>query len=686
MPASNTDVARRQQHETVVEATAVPANLPRTSRLGTIFQRYGLTVGVGFAVVALALDSGGYEVTTRNCFAIAVWWAIGVGVASSVWPAARIPRPALAAGAALVGLLALTGIWVLWADSAERAFTEFNRVAFYLGVFTLIVLAAGRATAARWADGLGLGIAAVAIVGLTSRLFPDLLGDRGVSSFFPGGTRYLGYPLDYWNGLGIFIGMGLPLMLRLAVEARAAVARALAMALLPAVVAALYLTSSRGGFACAALAVLAFLALARERLRLLVAVAFAAAGSAAAIAVLAARDELADGILDSDVVTSQGRSAAVLIAAICVVTAVSYGFASRLRIPAPRVRVPRVAVAAGAVLLVAAAVVVGNPSQRFDDFKRPPSNPFAVQVADTNAGSSESSSANVAGSASSHLLSSGGNGRWQFWNAAVDEFETRPLVGRGPGSYEAWWAQHGSISYFTRHAHSHYLQTLGELGLIGLILLLGFLLAPVAVLRGRLRAATAHNRNAAAGLAALLASFLLALALDWMWELPVVAAVGVAAIALLVGPATLGSSEPRGAERSGRRFALAARGVVVVAALGLIAAQAIPLVAQDDVQISQDHFAAGDLDGARDAALDAKDVQPWAASPRLQLALVEEARGDLPAARSAIDGAIDRDPLDWRLWLTAARLDDAAGLDGTAQERLDRAIELNPRSPLFANR
>ncbi|MGH2837021.1 MAG: tetratricopeptide repeat protein [Thermoleophilaceae bacterium] len=650
----------------------------------TIAQRYALTVGVGLGVVALALDSGGYEVTTRNCFAIALWWAIGVGVASSVWPTTRIPHPALFAGAALTGLLTMTGLWTFWADSAERAFTEFNRVAFYLGIFVLVVLASGRASAHRWADGLGLGIAAIAIIGLTSRLFPDFLGDRGVSSFFPGGTRYLGYPLDYWNGLGIFIGLGLPLVLRLAIEARSAIARGLTMALLPAAVAALYLTSSRGGFACAGLAVVTFLVLARERLRILFALAFAAAGGAATILVFSTRDELADGVLDSDVVTSQGESAAILIAAICLATAIAYGFASRVRIPSPQVRIPRPALAAGAVLLVAAAVVAGNPSERLDDFKQPPSNPFAVEVADTSTGSSESSSANTAGSASSHLLSSGGNGRWQFWNAAIDEFETRPLVGRGPGSYESWWAQNGSISYFTRHAHSHYLQTMGELGLIGLLLLLGFLLAPVPALRARLRAATATERNVAAALAALLAGFLLALALDWMWELPVVTAVGVAAIALLVGPATLRPGPAEAPGRSRPRLAIAARATVVVAALGLIAAQAIPLVAQDNVQISQDHFAAAELDEAHDAARDAVDVQPWAASPHLQLALVEEARGDLAAAREEIDEAIERDPLDWRLWLTAARLDESVSRYTEAEERLDRAIELNPRSPLFA--
>jgi O-antigen ligase len=647
------------------------------SRIRPIVERHALTAGVAVAIFALALESGGYEVTTRNCFAIALWWTIGVGIAAGLWPNERIPQAALIGGAALAALLTMTGLWVLWADSAEKAFTEFNRVAFYLGVFALVVIAARRSSAGRWADGIAIGIAAVGVLALVSRLFPDLIDDRGVSSAFPGGIRYLGYPLDYWNGLGIFLGLGLPLMLRTAAEARSGATRALAIAPFPAVLAAMYLTSSRGGFVTAAIATLVFLGLGAERLRLLVTTAFAAAGGVAAILVVEARSDLADGILNSDVIDSQGRSAAVLIAVICVVTAVVYLFASRVRIPSPRFRVPRVAVAVALIALVGAAVVVANPADKLESFKEEPANPFAVETA---AGGST-------GSASSHLFSSGGNGRWQFWGAAVDEFETRPLVGRGPGSYEEWWAQHGSISYFTRHAHSHYLQTLGELGVIGVLLLLAFLLSPLPSLRARLRAGTARDRNAVAALAAVFAGFLFGLAVDWIWELPVVTVVAVAAIALLLGPATLGGAEaPGSGPGAGRRARLVARVVGVLVALGLIAAQAIPLVAQDRIEASQDKFAAADLDGARDAALDARDVQPWAASPHLQLALVEEASGNLDAAGDEIDDAIENDPLDWRLWLTAARIDATAGDDASAEERLDRAVELNPRSPLFADR
>jgi hypothetical protein len=671
-----------------VSAPSHPAARAREREvLGTraiaALRRHALVAGIAVAVFALAFQSGGYDVTVRNSFAIAAWWAIAVAVGALVWPLERPPRAALAGAGGLAALLAWTAVAISWSDSAERAFTEVNRISFYLAVFALVVMAARRGSGARWADGLALGIAAIGVVALTSRLFPDLIGDRGVSSFFPRGTRYLGYPLDYWNGLGIFIGLSFPLLLRAALDARSTLWRSLAMASTPALCGTLYLTSSRGGIATAALGTLAFIALCRDRLRALVALAVLGIGGAAVVAVLGARSELADGNLQAAVVAGQGRSAAAFIAGICLLTGLGYWLVSRVTLPAPRIRVPRLALAAAVLVLVAAAVVAADPAERLDSFKQPPSNPFAR--VESSSGSAGAADTPRLAPTSRHLLSSTGNGRWQFWGAAIDEFETRPLSGRGPGSYEAWWAQHGSVSYFTRHAHSLYLETLAELGLVGLALLAAFLLTGLVAAAGRLRSAGREERNTIAALASVVIAFGFAAGIDWIWQLTVIPVVAIAALALLAGPATATATATASAPPARPRRALAARAGVVTLALGLIAAQAIPLLAQDDIRRSQHRFAAGNLDGARDAALSARGIQPWAASPHLQIALVEERRGNLPGARSAIAKAIDRDRLDWRLWLTSARIDGEAGLATQAQAKLDRAVALNPRSPLLAS-
>jgi Tfp pilus assembly protein PilF len=91
-----------------------------------------------------------------------------------------------------------------------------------------------------------------------------------------------------------------------------------------------------------------------------------------------------------------------------------------------------------------------------------------------------------------------------------------------------------------------------------------------------------------------------------------------------------------------------------------------------------------DGDAALRHAIDAKNLEPWAASPYLQLALVEEQLGNLRAGRRWIEKAIRRSPVDWRLWLVAARIETKTDDLAAARRSLRRARALNPRSPLFA--
>ena len=127
----------------------------------------------------------------------------------------------------------------------------------------------------------------------------------------------------------------------------------------------------------------------------------------------------------------------------------------------------------------------------------------------------------------------------------------------------------------------------------------------------------------------------------------------------------------------------AVRAAFVVIGLAAVVAQAIPLLAQNEVRASQEAVARGDGKAALEHAVAARRFQSWAASPHLQIALVEEQAGDLPAARSAIDAAIERDGADWRSWLVAARLEAKSGHPARARERLREARRLNPRSPLL---
>jgi hypothetical protein len=622
---------------------------------------------IGVVVVVVSLDDGGSPLGTRSVAAILVWWGILLGVAFSVAPRAPL-RPAAVVGAGLlVAYGVLAALSTGWSPSAERAFLEADRALLYAGVLLLPVLFARPGEGGRWADGLALGIAVVGVLALGQRLFPDLLPGDDIAEVLPNAATRLTYPLGYWNGLGVFLGLGVPLLLRAAVLARLWLWRAAAVAPVPALAGAIYLTSSRGGVAVAVLSALLFAVL--SGFRAILALAFAGAGSAVAVALLSAHGELVDGPFGTAAAESAGREAALTIALCCLATGLLYALAS-VRAPL-RLRLNRWVWALPAIVAIA-TVTAANPSERVREFKAPP----------------PANDAPGAEAVGAHLAGGGGSGRWQFWSTALDEFKEHPLAGGGAGSFEPYWAQHGSLDWFVRNAHSLWFETLAELGLLGLLLVGGAFAVALASGVARLRGRPDAERATAAALVAVVAGFALGAALDWVWQLPVVAIAAMLAAGLLLGPATdrerAAAPEPEQEPEPARRR-LGVRALVALGAWLIICAQAIPFLASQELGASQREVRRGDLHAALERARSAEAIQPWAASPRLQLALVHERAGDVERARRDIDDAIERDDEDWRLRLVAARLAAKAGDIEGARLALARARDLNPRSQLLRN-
>src|SRR5262249_59764576 len=102
----------------------------------------------------------------------------------------------------------------------------------------------------------------------------------------------------------------------------------------------------------------------------------------------------------------------------------------------------------------------------------------------------------------------------------------------------AGWLQHGSFRYFVQNAHSLYLETLGELGIVGFMLLVGAFAAGVVVAVRRLRGTSGGERSLIAALLGTLTAYLIGAGVDWMWELTAVTLVGVFVLGLLTGPAS----------------------------------------------------------------------------------------------------------------------------------------------------
>jgi hypothetical protein len=125
------------------------------------------------------------------------------------------------------------------------------------------------------------------------------------------------------------------------------------------------------------------------------------------------------------------------------------------------------------------------------------------------------------------LAKAPGENRARFWEVALEDFRDNPALGSGAGTYGDYWLDNYGSAGFSRTAHNVYLQSLAELGPVGLVLLLTAVLLPLACLRRQVDPIVAA---AAAGYVA----FLLHAAVDWDWELPATGFAG-----LLCGAAML---------------------------------------------------------------------------------------------------------------------------------------------------
>jgi O-Antigen ligase len=618
-----------------------------------------LTLLVGGVFFVLAYDNGSYDTTTWAAVAVLVWWTLGL-VAVGVLPGRRPPRAALVVGA----LLSLLAVWALvstqWAADADAAYLQAARVALYAGAFFLVASTITRKTAPHLLDGIALAIVAIALVALGGRLFSGLAATRAAGSTLPAVVERLSWPVGYWNGLAMLVALALPLLLRNAAGARSRLAAAAAVAAIAPIVADVYLASSRGGAAVGIVAVATFLVLCRDRLRVAAAAAVGVAGGIAAVLVLESRPVLVDGPFGSHGASVAGREVAPLLAAAVAAVGVAWFVLDPLvrRIPALPRRVA-VALGAGAVVAVVVLAAVSHPVARVHAFSRPPVAPDAPRFV------------------RAHLVSGSGSGRWQFWTAAVDEWRSAPVIGSGAGSFAAWWAEHGSLTMFVRNAHSLYLESLGELGAIGFLLAAAVWLGGCVIGVRTCRRTGGELRASLAAATAVSVAFAVGAGLDWLWQLPAVSLVGVSAL-----PLALGSPVPESAPhpRPSARAALAGLALVVVVL------ELIPLLAGHALAQSRRAAVNGQASAARDAALRAHALEPWAIGPLEQLALLAEARGDLAEAQRWIDAARRADVGDWQVRLLAARIETRRGAVVAARGDLRAARRLDPRSPLFAGR
>jgi O-Antigen ligase len=464
---------------------------------------------------ALAFFSGGFFDRPRLIAGIAAWALVVVAAV-----AAPRPLPSSAAGRlALAGLFLLTAwtaLSLIWAPLGGRAQDDLQRLLLYLAYFAAALALLRGPMVRRWLEPAVAGGALVVVgYGLAERLLPGLIEfDRSRT-----GSGKLEQPLTYWNAEGALAAIGLLLAVRVAGDpGRPRALRGAAAAAGVTLGLGVYLSFARGALAAVAAGLVVLIALAPEaRPQLRAVVAILGAGAAASL--VGSRLSTVESL----VIRERGDSGeGLLMFAVLVL-----------------------------LMVAAAAVVLRRPRRELKPLSLPFSRPAAVLALSVGAllvaaigytvleGKPQGESPQVAFGA--ERLGTVDSNRYRYWEVAAESWADRPLVGLGSGGFLVEWRKRRDRVDQSGDAHSLYIETAAELGLVGLAALLLFLggVGAAAVRLYRL------DRRAATGLSAALAAWAIHAGLDWDWEMPALSLVALLLAAAVVAWSETGEIEDR---------------------------------------------------------------------------------------------------------------------------------------------
>ena len=578
----------------------------------------------GLAVAALGADAGGFGPPSWGWSAALL---LLVAAAALLVGARRLSALEWALPASLAGLAAWVWLSLAWSDDVAQTVLEGERMLLYLAGASVLLLLGRRSSVEALVAGLAAAIVVICAYALTWRMLAPGRGAYQVISSDPEASFRLSRPLGYANALAIFAGIGILLALGLAVRGRGLV-RALAAASLVILAPTLYFTYGRGAWLGLAAGLCGLFVL--EHDRVVVAVRALACALAPAIAVVLASRTHGLTAAPASVAAARhdGRLLTVAVVGLAIGAAFVPAALDRLL---PNVALGRgarrgLAVVAGAIVVavvVGAVAAVGGPAavarRAYHAFNAPA--PL------------------VKSDASGRLFSLSGSNRTNYWRVAWHEVEADPWLGGGAGSFQRYWLRHRSANLPVLDAHSLYLETLAELGPVGLALLLCVLAVPLLGLR-----AARRTPLAAAAFGGYVA-YLVHAGIDWDWEMPAVTLTALACgVALLL--AARGEAAPQLA-RGWRVAGASAAAALAVLALGGFVGNRAEASASDALDAARLQAAAGD-------ARQARTWEPWSSEPWRLLGESQLQAGRVADARTSFRRGLEQDRASWELWLDLA--------------------------------
>ena len=453
------------------------------------------------------------------------------------------------------------------------------------------------------------------------------------------------------------------------------------------------LSYSRGGLLALAIGLAFWFAVVPLRLRAAAALIAAALAAAPVVAWAFARDALSVELVPLAARSDAGHDLGALLlvlSAVLLACGLAVNFLAAQRPPSPRAR--RLA---GRGLLAGLAVV---PVAMVIAFAASPGG-LSGQVSD-GWNKLTDPAASTPGNTPDRLTATS-SVRARYWTEAWNIYKSSKLVGAGAGSYVVARSRYRTDRLVVRHAHGYAVQTLADLGLIGLGL---SLLAGVAWVAAAMRSTGLRPRDRGLPfdperiglltLATVVIVFAAHSLIDWTWYVPGTAVVGLlcagwvagrpgmrerlAAAGATVAPRVQPGRPWRERLRRPRPSSIAALGVIV-AALAMSWAALQPVFGVRAEEAARDKLELGDFGAAAREARTAGDRNPLSLEPIWLLAFIADARGDTRAAERNLERAAISQPANTEAWRRLGRyrlsvLGDAEG----AVEAFRAAYFLDP--------
>jgi len=604
-------------------------------------------------IVFFAFNGGGFFPFAPAVTAVFVALVLLVRVLFADDPFEGFGRLVLVA----IGLFALYAGWVFlsqtWSHAPGRAYTETSRSLLYLLILVLFGSLARTNDRLRWmVRAIVAGITVVCVCGLITRILPhvwpitpNIVNNR------------LGYPITYWNTLGLLAALGIVLALHLTSSLHEPVSvRLAAAAAIPVLATTLLFTFSRGAIGAAVIGLVFYMAIGRPRGLLSGLIAVVPTTAISLVAGYQA-DQLSTITPTTPKAVSQGHHVTLAVL-LCLVGAVALralclrldGRLMRIHFSSGAARAARVALAGAAVALIAILLAAGAPHWADRQYHRFV-NPNATIGASNTRG---------------RLTDPANNGRINNWKAAWRVFRHSELHGSGAGTYVLIWNRNPASAFNpVVNAHSIYLENLSDLGLVGFVLIAGGLLTLLIGLALRIGG---RSRSLYAALVAIFVAWAFEAGLDWQWQMPVVTAMLFALGGLGLARTAVPDAEPR------RALALRAGAGGACVALAIV-----PLLvasSQSHLDDSLQAFHEQNCQAAKRSARAMVNTLGARAEPYQILGYCALQEGHPELGIADLEKAVKRDPDNWEYRYSLAVLRAAAGQD--PHPDLERARRLGP--------